>query len=153
MLATMLTSYLDSKYSDCKRVPLGSLVHKVRPGEVIRTGSLVLVAAGDRRLRLRTTPQDTVHKSFSEPIFPNEFAAEHKVTQAYLYWYLTQAEVANYLVENATGAVFVRVPRKVLHAIPVPLPVSVRRIKPVTEFSVVKTNNRFTKVVGEMHSD
>lgn len=149
----MLTSYLDSKFSGCKRVPLGSLVHKVRPGEVIPTGSLVLVAAGDRRLRLRTTPKETVRKSFSEPILPNEFAAEHKVTQAYLSWYLAQAEVANYLVENATGAVFVRVPRRFLHAIPVPLPVSVKRIKPVTEFSVVKTNNRFSKIIGEIHSD
>lgn len=149
----MLTAYLDSKFRGCKRVPLGSLIHKVRPGEVIPAGSLTLVAAGDRRLRLRTTPKDTVHKSFSEPILPNDFAAEHKVTKAYLSWYLAQDEVFNYLVENATGAVFVRVPRKFLHAVPVPLPVRVKRIKTVTEFSVIKTNNRFSQIIGELHSD
>jgi hypothetical protein len=149
----MLTSYLDSKFSGCKRVPLGSLIHKVRPGELVPEGSLMLVTSGDRRLRLRTMPKDTIHRGFQEPILPNEFAGAHKVTQAYLSWYLTQDVVANYLVENATGAVMVRVPRKFLYAVPVPLPASVTKIKTVTEFSVVKTNNRFSQIIGELHSD
>jgi hypothetical protein len=152
-LNIMLTSYLDSKFRGCKQVPLGALIHKVRSGEVIPAGSLVLTATGDRRLKLRKTPKELVHKNFNEPILPNEFAAEHKVTQAYLSWYLAQDEVANYLVDNSTGVMIVRVPRKFLHAVPVPLPASVKRIKTLMEFSVVKTNNRFSKIIGELHSD
>lgn len=149
----MLTSYLDSKFSGCRRVPIGALVVKVRAGEMIPNGSLVVMASGDRRLRLKILDRDTPHKSFSEPLVLNEFATEHKVTPAYLHWYLSQPDVSTYLVENAAGAVFVRVPRKFLHAVPVPLPASVKKIKTVTEFAVVKTNNRFSQIIGELHSD
>lgn len=152
-MTSTLTPYLDSKFAGCKRIPLGSLIEKVRANEVIPVGSLVLVATGDRRLRLRILPKDSVYRSFQEPIIPNQFAAEHKVTQAYLSWYLSQEEVANHLVENATGAVFVRLPRKFLHAVLVPLPASVKAIKLVSEFAVVKMNNRFTTVIGDLHSD
>jgi hypothetical protein len=149
----MLTSYLDSKFQNNRRVTLGSLVKKIRTGETIPSGALVVMASGDRRLRLKMLEQDTPNKGFSEPLVLNDFAAEHKVTANYLHWYLSQPEVANHLVEHATGAVFLRVPRTFLHAIPVPLPTSVTRIKPIMEFSVVKTNNPFSKIIGDLHND
>lgn len=149
----MLTSYLDAKFQKNRRVPLGSLIEKVRPRDFIPSGSLVVMASGDRRLRLKVLEQDTPHKGFSEPIVLNTFAAEHKVTTSYLLWYLSQEPVANYLVEHASGAVFVRVPRKFLHAIPVPLPTRVTRIKTLMEFSVVNTNNPFSRLIADLHSD
>jgi hypothetical protein len=94
-----------------------------------------------------------VHKNFSEPLVTNAFAAEHKITPNYLLWYLSQDTVANYLLENATGSVFIRVPRKFLHAIPVPLPTSVKDIKLPMEFSVIKTDNPFSRLIGDLHND
>jgi len=149
----MLTSYLDSKFKKNKRVKLGALVERLRTGDAIPAGTLVVMASGDRRLRLRILEQDTPPKGFSEPLLLNDFAAEHKVTPSYLLWYLSQDPVAAYLVENALGAVFIRVPRKFLHAVPVPLPTRVTHIKPLMEFSVVKTNNPFSKLIGDLYSD
>jgi hypothetical protein len=149
----MLTSFLDSKFQKNKRVPLGALVSQIRSKEVIPAGVLVVMASGDRRLRIRLLDRDTPHKGFSEPLALNEFAVAHKVTPNYLLWYLSHEQVAGYLVEQATGAVFLRVPRKILHAVPVPLPTRVTRIKPAIEFSVVKTNNQFSRLIGDLHND
>ena len=153
-LAThILTSFLDSNFKNSRRVTVGTLVRKTRAGELIPKGSLVLMASGDRRIRFKVLGQDTPHKGLSEPLVLNEFAAEHKVTANYLHWFLTRDQVVKYLVDNAHGAVFIRVPRTVLHAVPVPLPASVTRIKPEVEFSPIKTDNPFSKVIDDLYSD
>ena len=149
----MLTSFLDSNFKNSRRLTVGSLVRKIRTGELIPKGSLALMASGDRRIRFKILDQDTPHKGFSEPLILNEFAAEHKVTANYLHWFLTRVEVAQHLVDHARGAVFVRVPRTILHAVPVPLPGRVTRIKLEVDFSPVKTDNPFSKVIDELYSD
>lgn len=149
----MLTSFLDSNFKNSRRVTIGMLVRKIRTGELIPKGSLVLMASGDRRIRFKVLDQDTPHKGFSEPLVLNEFAAEHKVTANYLHWFLTRDQVAQFLVDNAHGAVFVRVPRTILHAVPVPLPASVKRIKPPVDFSPIKTDNPFSKILDDLYSD
>lgn len=153
MSNSKLTSFLDSKFSQSKRVSLGSLVKKFRTGDIMPKGTLVLVASGDRRLRLRILQQDTPHKHFSEPLATNVFATEHKVTSSYLLWYLSREPVTSYLLEHATGAVFVRIPRDVLHSLPVPLPTSVRKVQPVEEFAVTKADNEFSKLIEDLHTD
>jgi hypothetical protein len=149
----MLTSYLDSKFSSNKRVPLSALVVSIRSNDLIPSGTLVLMASGDRRLRLKVLDHDTPHKGFSQPLLLNDFAVAHKVTAHYLLWYLSQEPVANYLVQNATGAVFLRVPRKLLLEVPVPLPTRVRKISSAIEYSPVKTNNEFSRVIAELNND
>lgn len=149
----MITSFLDTKFPKNKRVPLGTLISPTRTKSNIAAGVLVVMASGDRRLRIKILDRETPHKGFSEPLALNEFATEHKVTANYLHWYLSHEVVANFLVEKSTGAVFLRVPRKVLYDIPVPLPTRVKRIKPVAEFSVVKTNNEFSRLIAGLHND
>lgn len=149
----MLTSYLDSKFKNSRRVTVGTLVRKIRTGELIPKGSLVLMASGDRRIRFKVLDQDTPHKGFSEPLVLNEFATEHKVTANYLHWFLTGDEVAQFLVDNAHGAVFIRVPRTILHSVPVPLPARVTRIKAQVDFSPIKTDNPFSKIIDDLYRD
>lgn len=149
----MLTSFLDTKFKNNRRVTIGDLIVKINSGETIPSGALVIMASGDRRLRLKLLEKDTPNKGFSEPLVLNDFAAEHKVTANYLHWYLSQPDVANHLVENATGAVFLRVPRSFLLAVPIPLPTRVVKIKPIVEFAIVKTNNPFSKIISDLHND
>lgn len=148
-----LASFLDTKFPKNKRVSLGELISPIRSKGIIPAGVLVVMASGDRRLRIKLLDRDTPHKGFSEPLALNEFAAEHKVTANYLLWYLSHEPVAKFLVDKATGAVFLRVPRKVLYAVPVPLPTRVTRIKPAIEFSVLKTNNQFSRLIADLHND
>lgn len=149
----ILSSFLGDKFSKNKRVPLKELIAPIRSGETISAGVLVVMASGDRRLRIKILEKDTPNKGFSTPLRLNEFAAEHKVTPNYLLWYLSHEPVATYLVEHASGAVFLRVPRAILHDLPVPLPTRVNRIKPAIEFSVVKSNNQFSRLIADLHND
>jgi hypothetical protein len=149
----MLASYLDSTFAKSKRLPLSALVLKIKSGIMLPAGSLVVIASGDRRLRLKILDKDTPHRGFSEPLLVNGFAAEHRVTPHYLLWYLSKDPVTEYLLHNASGSVFVRVPRKILHALLVPLPTSVIKINPVDEFSVAREDTPFSKAIAELYND
>jgi hypothetical protein len=149
----MLESYLDSNFAKSRRVPLRALVLRITSGNMLPAGSLVIMASGDRRLRLKILDKDIPHRGFSEPLLVNGFAAEHKVTPHYLLWYLSQEPVTDYLLENASGAVFVRVPRKVLHDLIIPLPTSVTKIKAVNEFSVAREDTPFSRVIADLYND
>ena len=111
------------------------------------------MASGDRRLRLKLLDKDVPNRGFSEPLLLNELAVQHKVTPNYLLWYLSQGQVTNFLLQKATGAVFIRVPRQVLYDLPIPLPTRVAHVKSVEEFSIVKADNPFSKLIADMHRD
>lgn len=149
----MLTSFLDSKFAKNRRVPLSALIARVSSGSVIPKGTLVVMASGDRKIRLKILDRDTPHRGFSEPLLVNGFGTEHKVTAHYLLWFLSQEPVTNHMLERASGAVFVRVPRKVLNAIQIPLPTSVTKIKPINEFSIVRTETPFSKLIADLNND
>lgn len=149
----MLASFLDSKFRKNRRVPLSALIARISPGSTIPKGTLVVMASGDRKIRLKILERDTPHKGFSEPLLVNGFGTEHKVTAHYLLWFLSQEPVTSHMLEHARGAVFVRVPRSVMHAIPVPLPTSVTKIMPVNEFSVTRTETPFSRLIADLYSD
>jgi hypothetical protein len=148
-----MLAFLDAKFSKNRRVSLGALTTRITSGSVIPRGTLVVMASGDRKIRLKILERDTPHRGFSEPLIVNGFGAEHKVTPHYLLWYLSQEPVTIHMLAQASGAVFVRVPRKVLHAIPVPLPTSVTKIKPVNEFSVTRTETPFSRLIADLNND
>ncbi|AVP98575.1 hypothetical protein C7S18_15880 [Ahniella affigens] len=148
-----LNSFLDRKFAKNKRVPLKALTEPIRSGHTIPAGVLVVMASGDRQLRIKILEKDTPHKGFSAPLPLNEFAAQHKITPHYLFWFLSQQPVAEYLVARANGLVFLRVPKSTLMDLPIPLPTRVTRIRPAKEFSVVKLNNPFSRLIGELHND
>lgn len=148
-----LERFLDSTFSKNRRVPLGTLILKVPARAILKAGSLVVMASGDRKIRLKILDNDTPHRGFSEPLVVNGFAAEHKITPHYLIWYLSPEPLTEYLLATARGAVFVRVPRRVLHALPVPLPTSVTKIKPINEFAVTRENTPFSDVIAGLYSD
>lgn len=149
----MLESYLDSSFAKSRRVPLGALILPASANIMLPIGTLVVMASGDRRLRLKILDKETPHRGFSEPLLLNGFAAEHKVTPHYLLWYLSQKPVTEYLLAHARGAVFIRVPRKFLRTVPVPLPTSVTKIRPVNEFSVARNDTTFSKVIADLYND
>jgi len=148
-----LESFLDSNFSKNRRVSLGALVLRVTAGSTLPKGSLVVMASGDRQIRLKVLDKDTPHRGFSEPLLVNGFAAEHKVTPHYLLWYLSQSLVTDYLLANSSGSVFVRVPRKILHALQIPLPTSVTKIKAINEFSIPRNDTPFSKVIADLYND
>jgi hypothetical protein len=148
-----VASFLDQKFRKNKRVPLSKLIDAVKYGAQIRAGTLVLMASGDRTLRLRILEKDTPNKGFSEPLPLNSFAAENKVSPQYLQWYLSQEPVSEWLLSNATGSVFLRVPRPILHAVPVPLPTSALQPKAPKEVVLEKNDDEFSSLIRELHKD
>jgi hypothetical protein len=148
-----LESFLGSTFSKNRRVPLSALVLRVPSGGTLPKGSLVVMASGDRQIRLKILEKETPHRGFSEPLLLNSFATQHKVTPHYLLWYLSQKVLSEYLLANATGSVFVRVPRKILYALPVALPTSVTKIKPINEFAIAREDTQFSRLIAGLYDD
>lgn len=148
-----VTSFLDQKFRKSTRVPLSKLIDPIKYGALIRAGTLVLMASGDRTLRVRILEKDTPNKGFSEPLPLNSFAAKNKVSPHYLQWYLSQEPVSDWLLSNATGSVFLRVPRPILHALSVPLPTSALKAKTAEEIVLGRRDDEFSILIHELHKD
>lgn len=149
----MITSFLDQKFKGNARVLLSKLIEPIKHGTTMQAGTLVLMASGDRKLRLKILDKDTPHKGFSEPLVLNTYAHEHRVTLNYLLWYLSHEPIRDYLLSQTTGSVFLRVPRKILYSLPVPLPSRVVKTKDVDEIVLIKKDDPFTKLINQFYSD
>lgn len=119
----------------------------------MRAGTLVVMASGDRKLRVKVLDKDTPHRGFSQPLLLNLYAQDQKVTPNYLLWYLSHGPVREYLLANATGSVILRVSRKVLLALPVPLPTRPIVLKEVDELVLSQRDDPFSRLIDALYHD
>jgi hypothetical protein len=148
-----LASFLDRKFRKNQRVILANLIDSIKHGRVIPAGTLVLMASGDRKLRLKILETNTPHKGFSEPMPLNDYAHEHWVTPNYLLWYLSHEQIGEYLLAQTTGTVFLRVPRKILHSLPIALPTRAVKSRSVGEVVIARRDDPFSKLIDEFYKD
>ncbi|MBI3597002.1 MAG: hypothetical protein HY203_07620 [Nitrospirae bacterium] len=153
MTMTEITRFLDKKFAKNTRVPIAKLIDPIKHGATMTAGTLVLMASGDRKLRLKILEKDTPHKGFSEPLLLNSYAREQRLTPNFLLWYLSHPEVREYLLAHTTGSVLLRVPRNILHALPVPLPTHVFKEERIHEVIVAKTNDALSRLINAFYSD
>lgn len=148
-----LGGFLDKRFAGAVRVPLGRLIERTKHGSIMQAGTLVIMASGDRKLRLRILQRDTPHKGLSEPLRLNPYAREHRVTANYVLWYLGQEPVGEYLLAHASGSVFLRVPKTILYAVPVPLPKRGARPKGAKEVVLEQSDDSLSSLVGTLYHD
>jgi hypothetical protein len=148
-----LASFLDRKFRKNRRVPLADLIYSIKHGSAIQAGTIVLMASGDRKLRLKLLETDTPHKGFSEPLPLNDYAQENRVTPNYLLWYLSHEEIREHLLSQATGTVLLRVPRNLLHSLPIALPTRVIKARPMSEVVIERRDDSFSKLIDEFYKD
>lgn len=149
----MINNFLNKKFKNNVRVPLAKLIEPIKHGTIMQAGTLVVMASGDRKLRLRILEKDTPHKGFSEPLRLNSYAGQQNITPNYLLWYLSLTPVRDYLLLHITGAVILRVPRKILHSVLVPLPTRPVKIKDVGEVVLQKAGDSFSKLIDSFYRD
>jgi hypothetical protein len=53
-----ITSFLDQKFRKAERVSLSKLIEPTKHGKTMQAGTLVVMASGDRRLRLKILDKD-----------------------------------------------------------------------------------------------
>lgn len=144
---------LTKHFSGQKRVKLGKLVEKCPYGEHIPVGTLVLFASSDRKIRFRILEKRARHRGWSEPLALNDEAKKLKITANYLLWYVSHDFVREALAKETQGTVILRVPRKALHSLPVPIPKRVIR-KPVEpEIVIPAKNGGLIRLIGDFYQD
>lgn len=146
-------SFLDKKFAKNDKYPISELVDNIKTNRTIPKGTLVIMASGDSKLRLKILEKDTPNKGFSIPLKINEFGIEIGITPNYLHWFLSQDFMKSYLMKFATGAVILRVPRKFIYELRIPTP-SNTQYKPKTKETVIENHdNPFFKLLTEFYSD
>lgn len=149
-----LDSFVGRKFKGHRVQKLGSMVEYLKHGQTIPKGTLVVMASGDARLRLKILDKDTPHKGFSTPLILKDVAKEKGITPEYLMWYLGQEEVAYELMRHAGGSVILRVPRAIIESIPIPVPRKPREW-PVQEGEIIlrKEMDEFKTLIGMFYED
>src|SRR5881392_4425364 len=101
-----LEKFLNNKFRGSKTFKLEKLIDKIKTGNNIPKGTLVIMASGDTQLRLKILDKDTPNKGFSVPLFINTFGKSKNITPNYLHWYLSLKDIRDYLSSFAVGTVF-----------------------------------------------
>jgi len=146
-------SFISKQFKGHTVLKLVSLIEPLKQGKTIPKGTLVVMASGDAKLRLKILDRDTPHKGFSTPLKLKKTALEKGITSEYLLWYLGQAKIADELMKYATGSVILRVPKSILEAIPVPIPRK-QRVWPINgDVILKKEKDDFSCIIKEFYED
>lgn len=148
-----LVSELDAHFRGQKRLALGKLVTDIRHGATIPCGTFVVMASGDRKLRAKILDKDVPHRGFSVPLPLNKLAADSKITPRYLLWLFAQPFVGEHLLFHATGSVFLRVPKRVLHKLLIPVPKDATRLEKAKEVVLERKHDEFRDQLGAFYDD
>lgn len=148
-----LNSFVGEKFKGHKVLKLVSMIDYLKHGHTIPKGTLVVMASGDARLRLKILENDTPHKGFSTPLRLKDSALEKGVTPEYLRWYLSQEEVAEELMRHARGSVILRVPKAIIESIPVPIPKKPRNWPSQGDVVLKKEMDEFKSFITMFYED
>ena len=149
----ILNSFLDRKFKGNKTFKIDKLIQKIKTGENISKGTLVIMASGDTQLRLKILEKETPNKGFSTPLILNEFAKSKNITSNYLHWYLSLREVREYLSTYLVGTVFLRLPRKIIEGVLVPVPSHNYVETKAKEIIIKKENSVFQDLISQFYND
>lgn len=145
-------SNLDKKFKNNNKVVLRDLLEDIRRDNTIPEGTLVIMPSNDTNIRLKILDKDTPHKGFSTPLIINQYGRNQGITPNYLAWYLSHKYVANYLANYAKGSVFIRIPKKVLFELIIPIPKNPRDYSITTEVAI-QIEDPFRKLMAEFYND
>jgi hypothetical protein len=148
-----LQSFLDRKFKNSKTHKLERLLTPIKINAIIPSGTLVIMASGDTKLRLKILDKDTPNKGFSTPLILNDFAFKQNITPNFLHWFLNFEEIKGYLISHAQGSVFLRVPKSIVYSIPIPSPTQVYKDQKINEIIIKKENTPFKELINSFYND
>lgn len=146
-------SFIGKRFNGHKTYKIEKLINKIKTGDTIPKGTLVIMASGDTQLRLKILDNDTPNKGFSTPLILNELANSKDISPNYLHWFMSLEETKNYLSSEAVGAVFLRIPKNVVYSLPVPVPSHRFKSKEISETVIVKKDSPFKKLIDRFYND
>lgn len=144
---------LDSKFKQSKRIALKEIISPSKRGDNIPTGTLVLMPSSDSKIRLKILDKITPDKGFSTPLILNETGVKNGITANYLNWFFSRDFVKSYLAQFAKGSVLIRIPKKDLFDLLIPIPPNPKKFTSKKEFTIKIDDNPFRKLISGFHND
>lgn len=144
---------LDSKFEKSMRITLSEIITPSKRGTNIPAGTLVLMPSNDSQIRLKLLDKITPDKGFSTPLILNKKGLENGITANYLNWFLSRDFVKNHLAQFAKASVFIRIPKKDLYDLVIPIPPNSRKYTSKKEIVIKIEENPFRKLIGGFYND
>ncbi|MFK7031149.1 hypothetical protein [Flavobacterium oreochromis] len=146
-------SFIGTKFKGHKTLKLEKIITPIKTNSIIPNGTLVIMASGDTQLRLKILEKDTPNKGFSIPLKINIEGSKLGITQNYLHWFLSNQEISKYLISNAKGTVFLRVPREIINSLIIPVPKNFLKDYTPNEIIIRNENNPLKKLTNQFYND
>jgi len=149
-----LQNFLNKSFKGSKIKNLANLTSPLKHGQMIPKGTLVIMASGDARLRLKILENDTPHKGFSTPLVLNSEAINLNISPNYLHWYFSHKVIQEQLMRQATGSVFLRIPKNIIDSIPIPIPTHSLNKQSTEEVILIKRkDDDFRELMNSFYKD
>ncbi len=147
-------SFINKKFQHQRRPKLETLIKKVKIGEIIPEGTLVLKPFGASQLKVEISENDTANKNIFIPLILNDLAESENITPNYLHWFLSLDKTKEYLSSQALGTVFLSIPKPIIYSLPIPAPKhNFIEEEILGETVITKKNESFKKLFNQFYSD
>lgn len=153
MLLNTYIGNIDSKFKKSKKILLWEIVLPSKRWGDIPAWTLVLMPSNDSQIKLKILEKITPDKGFSTPLILNKKGIENWITANYLNWFLCKDFVKDYLAQFAKGSIFVRIPRKELFDLVIPIPSNSKKYTIQNESALKFEENAFRKLIGGFYKD
>ncbi len=145
---------LSQKFKNNEKLLLKNFIENKKRGDIIPKDTLVLMPFTNGEIWLKILDIDTTDKGFSIPLRLNELALSKNISQNYLFWYLKQDFVVEYLIIFVKGSVFPRINKEDLLNLIIPIPNKSKYYDlSINELIIKIDTNPFRTLISSFYQD
>lgn len=149
-----LQSILDKKIKTSEKIILADLIIPVERNKVLPEGTTIILSSLGKLTIRKTIKEIPNNGKFNMyPLLLNNLAEEKGITSNYLQWFFGLKEINNYISENATGTVFIKVPQKIIHNLLIPVPKYNFKVASTKEIVIEKEQSEFKTLIDQFYND
>ena len=151
----ILQSLLDKKFKASEKILLSDLILEPKQNEILPKGTNVIYSSSYGKLSIRKTLKEISNdgKFNMLPILLNDFAKEKGITSNFIQWFFDLEEISNYLSENTIGTIYIKIPRKIIYNLLIPVPKYNFKVNSPKEIVIDKQQSIFKTLLNQFYAD
>ena len=149
-----LQGLLDKRFKDSERILLSDLLIEPKLMQSLPVGTNVISSSYGKlsiRRLIKEVPNDGKYNMF--PLLLNDLAKQKGITSNYIRWFFDLKEVTKFIGENTIGTVYIKVPRKIIYNLQIPVPKYNFKIDAPQEVIIDNKQSQFRILLNQFYKD
>lgn len=150
-----LQSLLDKKFKGSTYLALSEIIDEPKLNQKLKIGTVIIASTVYGKLRIGAIIKE-INNDGEQNMFPlllNDLAHQNGISNNYLQWFFDIPEIQDYISKNATGTIFLRIPRNIIYNLKIPIPRYSSQKEVSKEIIIDSKPSVFKELINQFYSD